>query len=57
MTEYKNSRNALNKKIIKIKANYYRRKIEEGGNNIKETWKIINEIMCKKNTICRRNYK
>lgn len=46
--EYKTFRNLVNKKIIYEKNNYYKNKFNEYKNDIKATWKLINEIIGKK---------
>lgn len=45
LIDYKKYRNYLNKKIIKVKENYFSKKLDETKNDMKAKWKIFNEML------------
>lgn len=47
---FKNYRNTLTAVIRKAKENYFKEKLNNNVNNMKETWKTINHLMGEKNT-------
>lgn len=46
---YKRSKNIVTNKIKKAKSKYYHDQLKDNSNNPSETWKILNEVMCKNN--------
>ena len=46
--EYKHLRNNVNKLLHVKKNNYYYNEFSKGWNNIKQAWKIINDMLAKK---------
>ena len=46
--KYKSYRNELNHLVRIAKKNYYSKKLEQAGNDLKSTWKAINELISKK---------
>ena len=47
MTAYKSYRSALKTVIFKAKMNYFSKKFERCKDNVRQSWKVINEIRCK----------
>ena len=48
ITEYKNYRNVYNKTKCIMKIAYYTKRVKDCKNNTKDLWKVINEILRKK---------
>lgn len=46
--EYKKYRNLVNKKIVLVKNNFYRRRINASIGDSRKTWQIVNEILGKR---------
>ena len=49
-TRYKSYKNKLTSILRHAEKLYYQTKLMQYKNNIKETWKILNEVICKRNT-------